>query len=298
MKLNSITNDDNSSAIANSLSTQIQLNKFYLRELGEPKNYSTYPKSYEYYDIHNIENIWNSFEESLIDITTLPNNHSEFINWYKSLHSLHTKKISSFFNWLSNEATLEELGFYISMEEQVDGRFDDVIALAQLGLTGDVKLALAENYWDEMGRGEEAEMHTFLFNESAKKLSELLGSEVLISKPPVEAIKNGNLLLMYSLRRQYHPRLLGALAILEHTAPYRFSKTVKAMQRLNLSDDIIYYHKMHIEIDANHGKQLLHRVLLPLIKKNPEIIKEICIGCLVRYNIAIEYYKSIKTSIL
>ena len=289
--------DDSPVKIVNSLLTQTQLNTFYLRELGEPQNYLTAPKSDEYYDIHLIEDAWNDFEQSLIDTTTFPQNYSEFINWYNELHSRHTKEVSSFFNWLANEATLEELGFYIAMEEQVDGRFDDVIALAQLGLTGDMKLALAENYWDEMGLGKEAEMHTILFNKSAKKLSALLDNGVLTPKPPAEALKNGNLLLMYSLRRQYHPRLLGALAILEHTAPYRFSKTVKAMQRLNLSEDIIYYHEMHIKIDANHGKQLLQRVLLPLVKHNPEIIKEICIGCLTRYNIAIDYYKSIRITI-
>lgn len=290
--------DDSIETIVNSLSTQIQLNKFYLRELSQPEDYLFAPKSNEYSDIHLIEDAWNNFEESVININTtiFPQNYSEFINWYNELHSLHTKEVATFFNWLANEATLEELGFYIAMEEQVDGRFDDVIALAQLGLTGDMKLALAENYWDEMGLGKESEMHTILFNDSAKKLSALLDNKIL-TPPPAEALKNGNLLLMYSLRRQYHPRLLGALAILEHTAPYRFSKTVKAMKRLNLSEDIIYYHEMHIKIDANHGKQLLQRVLLPLVKHNPEVIKEICIGCLTRYNIAIDYYKSITTAI-
>lgn len=290
--------DDSIETIVNSLSTQIQLNKFYLRELSQPEDYLFAPKSNEYSDIHLIEDAWNNFEESVININTtiFPQNYSEFINWYNELHSLHTKEVATFFDWLANEATLEELGFYIAMEEQVDGRFDDVIALAQLGLTGDMKLALAENYWDEMGLGKESEMHTILFNDSAKKLSALLDNKIL-TPPPAEALKNGNLLLMYSLRRQYHPRLLGALAILEHTAPYRFSKTVKAMKRLNLSEDIIYYHEMHIKIDANHGKQLLQRVLLPLVKHNPEVIKEICIGCLTRYNIAIDYYKSITTAI-
>jgi len=54
-------------------------------------------------------------------------------------------RFQRFFTWLAEESTLEELSFYIAMEEQVDGRFDDVIALAQLGMTGDMKLALAEN---------------------------------------------------------------------------------------------------------------------------------------------------------
>ncbi len=102
---------------------------------------------------------------------------------------------------------------------------------------------------------------------------------------------------MYGLRRQYHPRLLGALAILERTAPYRFAKTVTAMRRHGMPEDVIYYHDMHVQIDANHGKQLMNRVLLPLATSNPEAIREVCIGCLIRHNVALDYYKSIERAL-
>ncbi|RON93916.1 hypothetical protein BK672_16660 [Pseudomonas fluorescens] len=278
----------------NSLSEQTALNSFYLRELAEPSAYKMAPIHHEYTRPHRLEDEWNAYEESRLDKTRLPKNAAEFLKWYTRLHSTHRDEVSAFFTWLAEESTLEELSFYIAMEEQVDGRFDDVIALAQLGMTGDMKLALAENYWDEMGLGTLSEMHTVLFRKSAATLHELIGPQARVQQAPAEALKNGNLLLMYALRRQYHPRLLGALAILEHTAPYRFSRTVKAMRRLHMPEDVIYYHDMHIKIDANHGKQLLYRVLMPLAKSCPEAIEEMCIGCLIRYNVAVDYYKSIE----
>ncbi len=87
--------------------------------------------------------------------------------WYNQVHVAHRREVAPFFARLADEFTIDELAFYIAMEEQVDGRFDDVIALAQLGMSGDMKLALAENYWDEMGLGIESEMHTILFRNSA-----------------------------------------------------------------------------------------------------------------------------------
>ncbi len=279
-----------------SLSVQTELNAFYLRELAEPSAYKNAPFHDEYARVQVLEDEWNAYEDSRVDKTSLPRNAAEFLKWYNRLHSAHRREVAPFFEWLAEGSTLQELSFYIAMEEQVDGRFDDVIALAQLGMSGDMKLALAENYWDEMGVGTLSEMHTLLFRQSAEKLRELMGPQGSIAPAPAEALKNGNLLLMYALRRQYHPRLLGALAILEHTAPYRFSRTVKAMRRLGMPDDVIYYHEMHVKIDANHGKQLLNRVLMPLAESSPEAIAEMCVGCLIRYNVAVDYYQSIELS--
>lgn len=276
------------------VSEQLELNRFYLRELCDPSEYWSVPKNAEYAHIQILEDKWNAVEEERINIDSLPQTASDFLTWYNKLHIAHQQEVAPFFSRLAEDATINELAFYVAMEEQVDGRFDDVIALAQLGMTGDMKLALAENYWDEMGLGKLSEMHTLLFRKSAEQLRQFSGTGGLSMIVPTEAFKNGNLLLMYALRRQYHPRLLGALAILEHTAPYRFAKTVSAMRRLGMPEEVIYYHDMHIRVDANHGKQLLNRVLLPLAEKGPEMIKEFCIGCLIRYNVAVDYYKSVE----
>lgn len=54
---------------------------------------------------------------------------------------------------------------------KVDGKFDDLIALAQLGIQDPkMKLALARNYWDEMGNGNPEDIHTTLFSISASTL--------------------------------------------------------------------------------------------------------------------------------
>ncbi|UJD89829.1 iron-containing redox enzyme family protein [Rahnella aquatilis] len=276
------------------LDEQKTLNSFYLREIGQPSNYSNTPHLNEYFLIQEIENRWNDYESARLGPRDFPKNAEEFLAWYNKLHRAHRKIVAPFFTRLAERSTLEELSFYIAMENEVDGRFDDVIALAQLGMTGDMKLALAENYWDEMGMGVLEKMHTILFNHSAEKLRDIAGVSLRKLHVPTAAIKNGNLLLMYALRRKYHPRLLGTLAILEHTAPYRFSKTVQAMHRLGMPEDVIYYHDMHIQVDANHGKQLIERVLMNLAKNNPEVIPELCIGCLVRYNVAVDYYNSVE----
>jgi hypothetical protein len=283
----------------NDLGAQLALNRFYLREIDGPENFQAIPTPAEYVPVHAFEAAWNAYEESRLDLSDLPTDAASFKLWYGRLYRRHRLDVQNFFDHLAAHATPEELAFYIGMEEQIDGRFDDVIAMAQLGMAGDMKLALAENFWDEMGLGDIDGMHTLMFVRSAEKMRVFLDRVGLDMKKivPAEALKNGNLLLMYALRRQYGPRLLGALAILEHTAPYRFAKCVQGLRRIGMPEDVVYYHEMHIKVDANHGLQLFNRVLLPMVERSPAALREIAIGCLIRYQVAIDYYRSIERTL-
>ncbi|HAE46428.1 MAG: hypothetical protein CMO30_05650 [Tistrella sp.] len=282
--------------IANRLDTQRRLNAFYLREMAPAHRAHEVPvHPAEFRRIHEIEAMWNAYEESRIDLSDLPADAEGFAAWYFEVHKRHCREVAPFFDYIAEAAPAEAMAFYICLEEEVDGRFDDVVALAQLGLGGDMKLALAENFWDEMGNGRLEDMHTVMFCRSSAYMRDILdraGIDVR-DQVPASALKNGNLLLMYALRRRHAGRLLGALTILEHTAPWRFSRTVRGMRRLGMPEDVIHYHDLHIAIDAGHGRDLIRRVVLPLLADHPGLIREVAIGCLIRYRVAVDYYDGI-----
>ncbi|MGN6314972.1 iron-containing redox enzyme family protein [Trinickia sp.] len=284
------TNSLDDDKACNTLAGQMALNAFYLRELAPPSAPETVPLTDDYVRIHDLETQWSDYERSRIELGDLPVNADQFEEWYVALRNTHRKEVAPFFDFLAEEASLSQLSLFVALEAQVDGRFDDIIALSQLGMDGDMKLALAENFWDEMGLGELDEMHTRTFMRAAPYFQGQLGDLDLTVDMPVAALKNGNLLLMYALRRQHVGRLLGALTLLEQTVPYRFTKMLKGMNRHDVPKEFRYYHELHVPVDANHGKQLVARVLLPLARKSPSIIRHLCEGCLVRYQIEKEYY--------
>lgn len=274
---------------------QKKLSKFYLSYLSSPDNYKEIPDSLEeLHEIRIIEDTWNQHEEERIRDYSLPSTAPEFIKWYNEIKALHKKEIKYFFDFLADDASLEQIAYYICLEAKVDGRFDDIIALAQLGLDGISKIVMAENYWDEMGHGKLSKMHTVMFGESVNYLRTLIKDPTLLQdEGPVASFKNGNILLMYALRRKYSLRLIGAIAILEHTAPSRFSKTVRGLERFNLPREVIAYHKEHIQIDAKHGMELQEYVIKPLVELNrTDVIHEISKGILIRYKIALTYYEA------
>jgi hypothetical protein len=276
------------------------LNAYYTRSLADPVNFREAPDDLqELSAIRELEEAWNAEEEARVAHEKIPENEQDFIGWYNGIYRRHTDEVRPFFDYLATRAPLKELAFYICLEEEVDGHFDDVIALSQLGVADLSKLTIAENYWDELGRGVPADIHTAMFAESADYMkAALLKAHIrLPAIIPVEALKNANILLMYALRRRYTPRLLGAIGILEHTASERFAATVRGLRRVNAPEKVVRYHEAHIDFDANHGAEWLHNVLLPMIKKNREVALEIALGILIRYRIAIDYYAAIQASI-
>jgi hypothetical protein len=282
-----------------SLEAQRRLNDFYLRELGRPGAYAQVPTEEDYVDVLRVERDWNTHEEVRVAGVRLPASAEEFRVWYNDVHRQHRLDVQPFFEYLADRASPAALALYVGLEEQVDGRFDDVIALAQLGMVGDMKLALAENYWDEMGLGRLEDMHTVMFARSTAYTRSILERRGIDPAECVtaEALRNGNLLMMYALRRRHAPRLLGALTILEHTAPYRFAKTVQGLRRIGAPEEAVAYHDIHVTVDAKHGKQLIERVLTPLVRETPGALQEVCIGCLIRYRVAVDYYRSIEDAI-
>ncbi|VWB49282.1 spermidine/putrescine ABC transporter [Burkholderia lata] len=275
----------------NTLDAQKRLNTFYLRELAPPSAYDTIPQPSEYDEIVALESEWNLHEESRLDLSGLPENAEQLEEWYYTLRRTNREAVAPFFRFLAEEASLEQLAFYVCLEAQVDGRFDDTIALSQIGMLGDMKLAVAENFWDEMGLGELEGMHTLLFGKAEPHFRQYLQRFDPSILSSALALKNGNLLSMYALRRWYVVRLLGTLTLLEDTVPYRFSKMVKGMRRHQVPEEVIAYHVLHTKIDVVHGNSLVKRVLLPLATQNPAAIRDICIGCLIRFNVEKDYYE-------
>ena len=71
-------------------------------------------------------------------------------------------RVPAVYEWLRDEADWDHLVRFLAIEGGPDAGFDDLVALGQIGIDGVPKLALAENYWDEMGRGRFERVHTEL----------------------------------------------------------------------------------------------------------------------------------------
>src|SRR6266550_3211980 len=86
------------------------------------------------------------------------------IRWeHDMLRRAHPLYEHDLYSFVASEAKRHQLEWFFRMECAGEAAFDDLVALAQVGTRGDVKIEMASNYWDEMGRGKSHAVHTHLF---------------------------------------------------------------------------------------------------------------------------------------
>ncbi|HVF20816.1 MAG TPA: iron-containing redox enzyme family protein [Mycobacteriales bacterium] len=171
------------------------------------------------------------------------------------------------YDWLADEASLDEMRSYLALEGGPDGGFDDLVALCQVGLEGEPKLELAQNYWDEMGRGTPSEVHT----ELQRRMARALGIEAVPrEQQPVEALERPLLGTTLATNRWMQPELIGALGLIELQAGPRCRRVVKGLERVGVPADAVPFYAEHAVADPRHGKDWLVHVVAPLARDVPE----------------------------
>jgi pyrroloquinoline quinone (PQQ) biosynthesis protein C len=232
-----------------------------------------------------LENATIASEDRFIESGTLESAPSEpktFMSWLKGLVRSHRAfKHPYYTDFINRDAGREDLRTYVIQESLVDGRFDDFLAMMQVGTSGASKLEIAANYWDEMGNGDAEAVHTRLFNQIYEVFD--VGEEDLESSMTATDLLSGNLAVLLCRYRQLYPEAVGFLGMTEWLAPDRFRNVVRAWERLGLPDVGITYHRLHITIDSQHAAGWFHNVVIPTAD-SPYMRRGIARGALWRAN--------------
>lgn len=229
---------------------------------------------------------------SATEIESYPEQGNEYVKWLKKMISNHESSVHPLYNkYMSESATASDLALYLTQETSLDPRFDDILALMQIGTQGAEKLEIANNYYDEMGNGNPDEVHTFLF---AKALNELkVDKEFIKNNMLLDSVVAGNLSSCFALSRRHYFKSVGYFGVTEYLAPRRFKHVVGAWKRNDLPQAGIVYHKLHIQIDTVHANGWFNNIIAPLVDQSPAIGKEIALGAMIRLNSSERYLDSL-----
>lgn len=191
--------------------------------------------------------------------TTEPMTASEAVAAMRRLAS--AALVPPIYEWIAERADIDRLWTYLAMEGGPDGGFDDLVAIGQVGLSGEPKLEMASNYWDEMGRGNLADVHTALHRvmAAAGKMESIPREDL-----PVQALERLALGSVLATNRWLQPELVGALGLLELQAGPRCRKVSAGLRRLGAPADMLPFYDEHAVTDPRHGKDWLDRVVAPL----------------------------------
>ena len=209
---------------------------------------------------------------------TAPTDSRGFIAWFEELERSGPGQHDRLFDWIEHDASLDELKDYLTQEAAGEAGFDDLVAMTQVRIPDRAKLELARNYWDEMGRGNPKGMHGPMLH----YVVEALGLQPEIETTAWESLALANAMTAMATNRRYAWHSVGALGVIEMTAPARSAAVGKAMRRLGLDARTRRYFDLHAVLDVKHSEEWNKEAIAPLVEEEPRRATAIAEGALMR----------------
>jgi len=222
-----------------------------------------------------IEELRNEIADRAAEAPTDPDG---FIAWFEALKENGPGQGDPLFPWLAEHASRNELRWFLQQEAAGEAGFDDLVAMTQVKLPTSAKLELARNYWDEMGQGREVGMHGPML----ASLVDTLSLEPEIETTVWESLALANAMTAMASARRYAWHSVGALGVVELTAPGRSACTAAGLKRIGLSGKERRYFTLHATLDVKHSEAWNREALRPLVEEDPRRATAIAEGALIR----------------
>lgn len=201
-----------------------------------------------------------------------------FVEWFEDLKETGPGQGDPLFPWLAEHASRDQLRWFFEQEAAGEAGFDDLVAYTQVKLPVTAKLELARNYWDEMGRGNAKGMHGPML----ASLASTLEVAPTIENTVWESLALANAMTAMATNRGFAWHSVGALGVIELTAPGRSAQVARGLRRIGLNDRERRYFDLHAVLDVKHSEDWNREALRPLVAEDPRRALAMAEGALMR----------------
>ena len=205
-------------------------------------------------------------------------NAAHFVAWFEWLAHTGPGQGHPLFDWLAQEATLPQMRWFLTQEAAGEAGFEDLLAYAQVKLPPQPKLECARNFWDEMGHGKQSAMHGQMLEQMVRELD----LHPAVDTTVWESLALANTMVALATTRRYAFHAIGALGVIELTAPGRVKQVAAGMRRLGLGGRARAYFDLHAALDVSHSRAWNREVILPMVEADPACGQFIAEGALMR----------------
>ena len=129
-----------------------------------------------------------------------------------------------------------------------------------------------------MGRGNAKGMHGPMLD----RLVEALQLEPAIETTVWESLALANAMTAMATRRDYAWHALGALGVIELTAPGRSAAVAAGLKRLGVAAKDRPYFDLHATLDVKHSEAWNAEAIAPAVAEDPRRARAIAEGALIR----------------
>ena len=207
-----------------------------------------------------------------------PDDPDGFVRWFEALREHGAGQGDPLFPWLAEIASLAQVRWFLAQEVAGEAGFDDLLALTQVQMPAQAKLEMARNFWDELGRGHATGMHGPMLARLAATVQAHLPIEAVVP----ESLALANLMMAMAANRPYAYHSVGALGVIELTAPDRAEQVNAALKRHGLAAHDRQYFALHATLDKRHSAAWDREVLASLVAAEPRTARAMAEGALLR----------------
>jgi hypothetical protein len=207
-----------------------------------------------------------------------PSNPAELVGWFAALEIDGPGQGDRLFPYLAERASRDEMRWFLAQEVAGEAGFDDLVALTQVGFPVQAKLEFARNYWDEMGRGNRKGMHGPMLHDLARALE----VTPVVATTVWQSLALNNLMVALATNRRYAFQSVGALGVIELTAPGRAVQVNAGLKRLGVPGKARHYFELHAVLDVKHSASWNREILASLVGVFPHAAAAIAEGALLR----------------
>ena len=168
--------------------------------------------------------------------------------------------------------------WFLLQEVAGEAGFDDLLAVTQVKMPVQAKLEMARNYWDEMGRGRQKGKQGPMHDRLASYFELAPTPETVVP----QSLALGNTMIALAQHRRYAYHSIGALGVIEMTAPTRAGYVDKGLRRLGIPPKKRHYFALHAVLDVKHSEEWNKEVIWPLVAEDPRRGRAIGEGALMR----------------
>ncbi|ECF6074870.1 iron-containing redox enzyme family protein [Salmonella enterica subsp. houtenae] len=240
-----------------------------------------------------IEEVWlkHEFQNIVDDSSALGSDKysSKLIELWKGHHASHHE----IFDFLENEATIEQIYLFFKSDSALNLIFFDLVAYTLIGAEPATRGTISENLWDEIGHGDNVFTHVNLYKHVLDRRDIILPENHYINMYGSDALAGHNAFMLGAVNRKHYYKLLGVMAMTEVLDPPQYTKLVNGCRRLGLADKDVHYYTEHITIDIKHGDDWLYNVIDLIAEKYPGAKSEFYFGCVLRLQTAERYYDNL-----
>lgn len=156
-------------------------------------------------------------------------NAGNIVDELRALCQQHPASHHPLFDFLASEASAAQIDYFFKSDSALNLLFFDLVAMGLVGSLPETRAEIAQNLWDEIGRGSTEITHVNLYKDLLKRRNIALPDNHFAHLYEWQGLAGYNAFMLGGVNRQHYYKSLGVMAMTELLDPPQYENWWRAV---------------------------------------------------------------------